>query len=250
MSLTDDEDAACARPEWAGDAAGGDGDLLSDQGAGADDPPPHAAILARLDALALLLAAGGAAAQDGTRLDALDAGLAGLRDAQAARVAETETRLKTRIDMQGQILEALLADSDAADAALIATTGRIEALEALAATRDDRIEMALAACAARLDEALLHLETQAIGSLPGAGRPLRDALRGLSEQLAAIEARLCGQAAPGWPAGPLDDADKAWERTEPASEAAVLDVPSLDDSSDDLRLVLVRALGEGGLGAA
>lgn len=142
-------------------------------------PTPSAEAAAALDALARLM-----------RPD--DGGLAAL-----------DRRLTTALAMQGQIIEALLAEKDRQDAEALVLADRLERIEA-AAGPGDALGDALRDCSARLSDVLLHLEADAADRLPAGGRPLRAALAGLAAQIADLDAHLRGAAREGAPEAPPD----------------------------------------------
>lgn len=241
------------------------------------------AILSRLDDLSRLLARReaergstdhGRLARIEVSLEALarrqNAEIPALREASGARVlaveaiclralSDTEARLTEAMSMQGQVVEALLAEKERADAALTLLQGGLAAVvteaeacegavaarlagvgaaievevEARMALAEARIESRLAEtfssgglaaaltdCSARLSEVLDHVEAEATEQLPG-GASIRSALRRLSDQIAAVDARLGATAALGDEAA--RDRIEGWLRV-PAVEAATRDV--------------------------
>jgi BMFP domain-containing protein YqiC len=137
---------------------------------------PDDRLLARLDDLAQLLS---------TRLAPAAPAPPG------APPSDLESRLSGQIAMQGQIIDALMAERDRADRDLAALAARVSALE----DQTGEGAAALRACADRLSELLLRLEAGTIDRL-GAAPPLRPALAALADLIARLEARLAAETAP------------------------------------------------------
>lgn len=174
----------------------------------------------------------------------VDARLAAATQAQAKAIADAEARMAAAIAMQGQLIDALLAEKSRTDTALTLLQGGLAAAqgegEALVLRVEERMAAAvaeariaagqaaraldapLADAGRRLDAVLLHLESSAIDAMPGGAPSVRDALRGLAEQIAQVRSEIAAMPAPAAaPAATEDDEDEAFRQ---ALEGRIEDV--------------------------
>lgn len=164
----------------------------------------------------------------------IDARLAAAAQAQAKALADAEARVAQALAMQGELIEALLAEKARTDTALSLLEGGLAAAQSESEALARRVEERMAAAVTeaevaageaartldapiadvghRLDAVLFHLETAALDAMPGGARPVRDALRGLAQQIAQVRAEIAALPIRAEAPTASDDEDEAFRQ--------------------------------------